>query len=391
MESKVDFSSPAPTGAIISQFYLALEKCFEMKEGESVYIEKDGDVSKVNLIDYEDGEQIELKEYSEKDDLTDSHLNFWNTLKNWTNPAFNSQKYRYLILATTQEIGAKSEFKNWNNLNSEAREQIIYNIYSKAKQRYQKALDKNPKANKSDSLELMETIFTLTQNLKNVIGKILIDSNRIRRDEVVKALKDKYLKSYPLDSKDLVFNSVMGYVIREEQYNNGWEISYSDFSIQLQDLATRMNNQSQIFPVHEDLKNIPDSEKEKILKYPFVRKIEEIEYSDVIPNSLNNYWFTINTIAREFETRKQKIETLKQFQNDLITTHSTLYNKSSRSCSQLDLINKSKDFYDDIITGQVPNYDIYNNTPLIFKNGMYHLLANEDENIVWKLNPKTNE
>lgn len=114
MEAKVNFSSPETTGAIVSQFYLALEKCFEMKLGDVVFIEKDGDVSKLNPMSLEDGIQIELKEYAEDNDLTDSHLNFWNTLKNWTNSEFDSVKYKYLVLATTQEIGAKSMLLNWN-------------------------------------------------------------------------------------------------------------------------------------------------------------------------------------------------------------------------------------------------------------------------------------
>lgn len=112
MSKKVNFSSPAPTGAIISQFYLALEKCFEMNVYECVYIEKDGDVSLINQLGKESGTQTELKEYDEKDNLTDSHLNFWNTLNNWCSSSFTPEKYKYLVLATTQEIGKNSALDN---------------------------------------------------------------------------------------------------------------------------------------------------------------------------------------------------------------------------------------------------------------------------------------
>ncbi len=45
-------------GAIIYQFYIALDKCFELDAGESVFIEKFGDVSNPTY-------QIEVKQYSE--------------------------------------------------------------------------------------------------------------------------------------------------------------------------------------------------------------------------------------------------------------------------------------------------------------------------------------
>lgn len=388
---KVKFSSPEPTGAIISQFYLALEICFEMKNEEVVLIERDGDVSKNNFLNKGEGIQLELKEYADDDDLTDSHLNFWNTLNNWLNEGFDSSKYKYLILTTTQDYGAKTSLSRWNASKKDERIDILKDIHEKAKKRFLEAKLKDTKATESDSLKLMNKVFSIPSSVENIIDKVIIDSNRTRRDGIVNELKEKHLQFILDENKENAINALLGYIMNEEQYNKGWEISYNGFSIQLQDLSARFNNQSPIFPLDENLKTIPDTEKENKLKYAFVKKIEEIEYQDAIPTSLNNYWFTINTIAKEFSSRKQKMTTLKQFQDDLIINHNFTYSKYSRSCSQEELINKSQDFYDDIFSGQTPNFDVYNNTPLIFKNGMYHLLANEDDKIVWKLNPKTNE
>ena len=386
--SKVKFSSPQPTGAIISQFYLALETCFNMREGEIVLVEKDGDVSLNNI--QKEGFQIELKEYADEDNLTDSHTNIWNTFKNWIDPKFNHSKYKYLILATTQDYGEKTSFLNWNSSNKDERLHILNDIHKKAKERFETAKEKDSNAKPSESLNLMDQVL-ITSNLESIISKIIIDSNRTRRNGIVNELKEKNLKSFPDENKETVINTLLGFIMNEEEYNNGWEVSYDNFSLQLQDLSAQLNNQTQIFPINENFKTIPDAEKEKTSKYSFVKKIEEIEYNEMIPNSLNQYWFTINTINKEFSTRKQKMETLKQFQEDLITAHNSIYNKSSRSCTEVDLINKCKDFYDEIISSQSPNYDIFNNIPLIFKNGMYHLLADDNEKIVWKLKPSKNE
>jgi len=390
MAKNVPFSSPAPTGAIISQFFLALEKCFDMLDGEVVYIEKDGDVSINHPLNIENGEQIELKEYADDNNLTDSHLNFWNTLNNWTHKDFDSKKYKYLILATTQEMGANSKFLKWNNSNQNEKLIILREIHVGAKTRYNIALEKKADTTKPEPLKLMNQIFE-SNLLELIVDKIIIDSNRTRRDKISEEIKQKHLKAFTLDSLDQVLNSLLGYLFRNEDYNNGWEISCSEFKTELQDLSSRYNNNSQLFPIHDDLKNIPEFEKEKRLKYTFIKKIEEIDYHEVIPNSLNEYWFALNTIVREFRGRTQKEKAIKALEDNLLNTHNTSYKIACRNSKTSKLINDSQNFYDLITGSQAPNFDIYHDTPPIFKNGMYHILADENDKVIWKLNPKGDE
>jgi hypothetical protein len=390
MAKNVPFSSPEPTGAIVSQFFLALEKCFDMLDGEIIYIEKDGDVSINNPLYAENGEQIELKEYSNDNNLTDSHLNFWNTLNNWTHKDFESKKYKYLILATTQELGANSKFLKWNNSNKNEKLTILNEIYTNANTRYSIALEKDVKATKAEPLQLMDEIFK-SNLLEQVIDKIIIDSNRTRRDKISEEIKQKYIKAFPIENLNQALNSLLGYVFRNEEYNNGWEISCLEFKTELQDLSSRYNNNSQLFPIHEDLKNIPEFEKEKRLKYTFIKKIEEIDYHEVIPNSLNEYWFALNTIVREFRGRTQKEKAIKALEDNLLNTHNTSYKIACRNSKTSRLINDSQNFYDSITGSQAPNFDVYNDTPPIFKNGIYHILADENDKVTWKLNPKGDE
>lgn len=391
MGKKVIFASPEPTGAIISQFYLALEKCLEMRKHDIVFIERDGDVSKINNQIQGIGSQFELKEYSDEDNLSDSHLNFWNTLSNWINPDFESSKYKYLILLTTQDIGPKSTLLKWNDSTLENRKVILNEIYNKAKKRYSTAKEKDGKAIESESLKLMTRVFSDTTSLDKIVGKILIDSKATRRDNIAEELIEIHLKEIPLENKNHALNSLLGFVINNEKYNEGWEIRYEDFETQKQDLSAVFNSSSIIFPHNNDLAKIPHAESQKALQYAFVKKIEEINYHSEIPNSLNCYWFTRNTIANEFSKRTQKMESIKRYEENLLITHNSEFNKASRNCIR-DIFIESQNFYDEIIGRQAPSFDVYNDTPLIFKNGMYHLLANEEEyNIFWKLKPEKDE
>ena len=42
---KISFDSTSSVKGVLFQFLIALERCFEMQEGQSVYIETYGDVS----------------------------------------------------------------------------------------------------------------------------------------------------------------------------------------------------------------------------------------------------------------------------------------------------------------------------------------------------------
>ena len=76
-KNKLGFDASESVEGIIYQFYVALDRCFKLKESESLYVEREGDVSTAT-------EQLEVKRYN--DALTDSHINFWNTLNNWLTP-----------------------------------------------------------------------------------------------------------------------------------------------------------------------------------------------------------------------------------------------------------------------------------------------------------------
>lgn len=238
----------------------------------------------------------------------------------------------------------------------------------------------------------MNEVFKEKEKLEIIIEKIFIDNNRTRRDKIVDEIIEKYLKPFPSTNQEIVLKSILGYVIKEEEYNKGWEISYYGFKQEIEDLSGKFNNETKLFPIKEELKTIPKTEIEKTKKYAFVKKIEDIQYDEVILKSLNDYWFTLNTIAQEFKGRKQKEISINNFEENLITIHNAEHRISSRNCSSLNLINDSKNFYDKITGSQVPGFDIYSDTPLVFRNGMYHILANEDDNkVVWKLNPKKDE
>lgn len=108
------------------QVLIGLDKCFTLDEGQSVWFEKDGDVSLMSP-DALTSSQTEVKDYSTP--LTDHHENLWKTLKNWLAPNFNHAQYGVLILHTTQPFGATTKLKDWNIQTTEQRLQVLKDIF----------------------------------------------------------------------------------------------------------------------------------------------------------------------------------------------------------------------------------------------------------------------
>lgn len=160
---------------IIYQFLIALEKCFEMQDDESIWIEKYGDVTSSS------GVQIEVKDYQKN--LTDLDHNVWKTLKNWLDDNFDATRYKNLILLTTQTISKSSKFIDWNTKNKNEKYQILNLIaekFNKEKGKStftQKLLNNVLRSDKNHKLlEILEKFTILQFKVKLIMMKFCIKS-----------------------------------------------------------------------------------------------------------------------------------------------------------------------------------------------------------------------
>jgi hypothetical protein len=385
-DTKLENDASDSIGGIIYQFYIALDKCFELIEGESVFIEKDGDVSNHT-------EQIEVKNYS--DALTDSHINFWNTTNNWLKPEFDHSKYKSLILLTTQDYGVRTLFKGWNDANSVERLSILNKIKDAALARYETAVaktEKDPTEQKGkvkpDSLLLMEKILALemTEKLEQIIGKIFIADSSPLPQAFYGRIKNQYLKGIPKHNKDIVMKASLGLIISPDVVESQFEIKEETFSKQFEEITAQYNSTTIVFPKKLINLKIDDSEKDKHLQETYVKKILEIEYAEAVPDAITHYVITNRTIAEELMCRVANKKVYEAYDLELINQIKPKYTTACRSATKETIINKSKDHYDAVMGLSSPALGTYNDTHIIFKNGTIHTLANDENNgITWKL------
>ena len=179
MSSKLKHDASSSIAGTFYQFYIALDKCFELVDGEKVIIEKYGDVT------VSDKYQIEVKQYQE--DLTDLHENIWKTIDNWLQNAFDVSHYKNLILLTTQKFGVRSSFKEWNSIDKYKKKQIMDDIAQKY----------NQQENKSKSTEkLLNSVLDATKTVKllDILEKFIILDSSAEDSTCYERIKQKHGK-----------------------------------------------------------------------------------------------------------------------------------------------------------------------------------------------------
>jgi hypothetical protein len=373
---KVSFDSTSSIKGMIFQFLVALERCFEMQEGQSVYIERFGDVS---VIGDEYAIQIESKYY--KRDLSDLDENVWNTISNWMESSFPLEKFSSLVLLTTQKIGAKSKWIGWNEKSLSDRKSILTDIHLSFEQKRKKS---------SKLTTLMNTIFNPknASRLEDVVKKISLDSLSIDGIKYFNKLRDVHGGHLPKIQRERYIHELYGYIINPHTVEKNWEISYDDFSRENTELSQKLQDNTTVFPSKIQLKDINANDYAESL---FVHKIKEIEYEEVLSDAVSDYVHTAQMIMQEINISPTIKSSYQEYEDNLEYSYRTKYRNACRNCDENEIINKSQNLYDDITSSNDGTFHTYNTVPHYFHNGVMHILAEEKPEVVWKLKSKRNE
>ena len=261
---------------IFYQCVYTLLYCFQMRDGESVFIEQFGDVS-TNTV------QVEVKHYS--DELTDLHSNFWNTMRNWMDDSFPLCKYSSLILLTTQKISDNSLLLNWNSKALDERLKALKEIqanFNKQKSKSKKTQD------------LLDFVLDPEKNdkLTHVLTHMSIDSAQPDLEHLWKQLKDVHAKSIVNSAKENFMCSLLGRLFSPAVYKDK-QISYADFSKMVQEITQDYTPQTRIFPKAKY--EISPEEQKQQEERPYIKKIRDIEYHEAVNQAMTDHLKTVIT------------------------------------------------------------------------------------------------
>lgn len=374
---KLKFDSTSSIKGVLFQFLIALERCFEMQEGQAVYIETYGDVSVLGNLS--DSKQIESKLY--KKTLTDSDKNVWKSIYNWMREDFPVDTFSSLILLTTQKVPISSIWLNWNEKNLSERMDVLRNI--------KKSFDSRERKNK-DLATYMNVIFDAknVMRLSQITKMLYIDSISMNGSQYYKHIQEQYAKNIPNIQKGKYINHMFGYILNPDIISHDWKITYDDFTREAEEITKTLVENTALFPAKLKLADITKNDYDG---YAFVEKIKDIKYDEVIPEAIDDYVHTASMIQQELEKSEIKKNSLLRYEENLIGGYNAKYRKASRNYNDSERISKSQDFYDDMTGSSDITFHTYNNVDLYFHNGMLHMIANEKDEFVWILKDKANE
>lgn len=377
MTNKLIHDATKTITPIFYQCYVALEKCFDLMENESVYIEKYGDVT---VISENGNSQTEVKDYEK--DLTNLDHNIWKTLKNWLNDP-NSTNYKNLILLTTQDLGAKTVFKDWNSKNENEKLQILQNINTSFLQQETKA---------KDTQEFLLFVLDTSRNEKllKILDKFVIASSQENDEELYQKLIQAKTPGVPSDKKVDYIDLLMGHVISPTITSQGWEITYQSFQAKINSLIQEFNSRSVVFPAtYRSVMATPDEETEHS-DYTFVKKIEEINHKEVKSDAISDFIYTRKTIFEELTRYEVSEHHYDSYEKEIHDTYKSKYSTASLEADNVNLTKRSKIFYNEVTGADAPNFRNFHDTPKRFRNGLLHQMADDDSDknkrkIIWKL------
>ncbi|EJB8474151.1 hypothetical protein MW376_004311 [Citrobacter freundii] len=356
------------------QVLIGLDKCISLNEDQSIWFEKDGDVS---LLDPSGAQsaQTEAKDYTAP--LTDHHENLWKTLKNWLAPEFDHTQYSILVLHTTQSFGAKSRLKDWNTQNAEQRLQVLKDIFGE--RTHEQLNAEKP----SEIIRLQKTVMAANELLlKSVLFKLALFTDADNAKELEKRILARPI-GIPKNNLNSYLHGLVGFVYAQATQQS-WCVKFKDFFAKCEELTTQLCKKEFTFPEFISYE-ASDLEIELHQDRPFVRKISEIKHHEMIPDAVGNWIELQNSLLEQLDEYPLYKEKTVIYQNQLVKRFKLAYSSAQLEAS--DSIKSSKLLYNRTIAEQPLN--IGNHIPPIeYKNGLIHdAMDDEERDLTWRIEP----
>lgn len=359
------------------QVLIGLDKCFSLEEGQSVWFEKDGDVSLLSP-DALASIQTEVKDYAAP--LTDHHENFWKTLKNWLAPEFDHAQYGLLVLHTTQAFGAKTRLKDWNTQTVEQRSTTLKAIFS---ERTEEQLNAN-KTSEIIKLQKAVMVDTASEDLMAVLAKVVLHVESEDSETLKKSYCNKLSGYIPLSNRQAFAEGLIGFIY--EQANGAeWVINKTTFDQKREALTAKWGPTLFTIPDFTD-RDATEEEVEVYITELFAQKILEIKYEAILPEAIGSWLELRNSLIEELNGYPQFRDTVSRYREQWIRTFSAKYRMASRKQGSFTAI--SQDLYDQVTSEMPFGIEGYPNPDFVFRNGLIHDAMDDQEcDLKWRVEP----
>lgn len=357
------------------QVLIGLDKCFSLEDGQSVWFEKDGDVSLISPNSLA-SIQTEVKDYAAP--LADHHENLWKTLKNWLAPEFDHTQYGVLVLHTTQAFGASTRLKDWNTQTAEQRLAVLNEIFS------ERTAEQLTSEKPSEIIKLQKAVMMDTphEKLTAVIAKVLLHVESADLDALKTSYFNKLCGYIPPSNRQAFAEGLIGFIY--DQANQAeWVIDKAAFDNKREALTARWGPTLFTIP-NFDTRDATREEVDLYITELFAQKILEIEYEEVLQEAIGNWLELRNSLIEELNGYPQFRETVKHYREQWIKVFSAKH-RSARRKQGCPLV-LSKDLYDNVTSETPFGIEGYPNPDIVFRNGLIHdAMDDEERSLKWRV------
>ncbi|HHD2786253.1 TPA: hypothetical protein ACOTHR_003838, partial [Clostridium perfringens] len=346
------------------QYYIALRNCFNMKSGDKLQIEVNGDVSLISSISGSSF-QIEVKHHFGEHSLSDRNIDFWKTLSNWYMEYDRISIFSSLVLYTTSTIGLESPFYEWNNKKQSEKLSVLLSIGTVEKKDentfrkyYNKIFDK----------EVYDK-----DKLEDILSRFTIEYNQNKISDISKEF-DCYVGHIPKENRDNYIGALLGRILSVvKEPPHIWELSREEFDKILQQESVAYSNSGEKpLPDTFNDDDIPVYEKETLINKNFVEEIKKIEHYDEIQPAILDYWKTNMTIINFFKEDLLYNRSLDKYRDDLSYRLKQKKNISvikSRRKSREEQIENSQILYSEVMLWEVNDFGSIIKNQYYFQRG----------------------
>ncbi|MBV6716555.1 hypothetical protein [Paenibacillus chitinolyticus] len=351
----------------IYHYYVVLSYCLDLKENETLLVEKYGDIS---IESADESKNIEVKRHQGEHTLSDRHIDLWKTLRNWVKYHHNMRDFKKMILYTTSSFGEESQLCSWNSVKAYERLRILTEI-GLEKKKTEEVFRPIFEAIFNHDLETILTIFEKVEIYTDQTDIVDIEK---------KIMSNSFFKSVNKGDRKPFIDSLMGHILTiPVEPPHSWEISCEYFESLACEIRNRFTSSSGGLRLPFDIPDTPpDTESFKSRR--FVNEIREIKYELKIPSAISNYWRAQQAIFRSSLDNPTFNVDLNEFQRDIKDSLVEFKSTFQDICDELDpgdIVLKSKRLYDKAMEMPVNDYHSIKPNRPYFQRGIIHKVVEE--------------
>lgn len=205
----------------------------------------------------------------------------------------------------------------------------------------------------------------------------------------------KHIGYIPTENRDAYIGALLGLIqIKVKDPPHKWEVTREEFDELLQSQTAAYATKG-IAPLPNEFAktDVPLADMPRLKQKTFVAAIREINYDQMIPSAISDYWKADTTIAKYFQDNIMYLQSLDSYIDNL--SEQMRYTKENseldaEGITEAEQIKASKHLYNDIMRWDAKDFGSIVRNQGYFQRGVIHNIVDESD-FNWRVGGEKDE